>query len=357
LQSRPPAGIPSAGNHARASTRFLTDVPPKLTQSSELQAGTSMDQFAAQVLGQETQLKSLELGLDSRDWAGSCDVGFSCAYTNTISWKNPTTPLPVENDPRGVFERLFGDGGTTDPAARLARIRDDRSVLDVVTGQIRRLQQGLASRDRAKIDQYVEAIRDIERRIQMAEDQSARELPLVEQPAGVPPTFEEHAKLMLDLQVLAYQSDLTRVTTFMFGRELSGRPYPELGVNDAHHPTSHHQNDPVKLANLTKINTFHMKLFAYYVDKLKATPDGDGSLLDHVLLMYGAGMSDSQQHAYVNVPVMLLGGAELFKGGRHVKYAETPLANLHVTLLSKLGVRAVDKIGDSTGQLDYLSLS
>lgn len=357
LQSKPPAGIPSAGNHARASTRFLTDVPPKLSQSSELLAGTSMDQHAARVLGQETQLKSLELGLDSRDWAGSCDVGFSCAYTNTISWSNPTTPLPVENDPRAVFERLFGDSGSTDAATRMARLHDDRSILDVVTDQIRRLQQGMGARDRAKIDQYVEAIRDIERRIQKAEEQQTRELPTVAQPAGVPPTFEEHAKLMLDLQVLAYQSDLTRVITFMFGRELSGRSYPELGVNDAHHPTSHHQDDPVKLANLTKINTFHMKLFAYYVDRLGATPDGDGSLLDHVLLMYGAGMSDSQQHAYVNVPVLLLGGAGQLKGGRHLKYTETPLANLHVTLLEKLGVRTVDRMGDSTGHLEYLSLS
>ncbi len=284
LSSKPPAAIPGGGNHARASTRFLTDVPPKLTQNSELQAGVSVDQIAATVLGRDTQLTSLELSLDGRDFAGSCDVGFSCAYTNTISWRNETTPLPMENDPRAVFERMFGDSGTTDPAARRARIQEDRSILDAVTEQIARLQRGLDSRDRAKVDQYLEATRDIERRIRMAEEQSGRELPRVDQPAGVPPTFEEHARLMFDLQVLAYQSDLTRVITFMMGRELSGRPYPEIGVNDAHHPTSHHQNDPVKLAKLSKINTFHTTQFAYYLDRLAATPDGDGSLFDHVVL-------------------------------------------------------------------------
>jgi len=355
LSSRPPAAIPGGGNHARASTRFLTDVPPKLSQNTELQAGVSIDQIAAKELGRQTQLTSLELSLDGRDFAGSCDVGFSCAYTNTIAWRDASTPLPMENDPRAVFERMFGDSGTTDPAARRARVREERSILDAVTEQIGRLQRRLGSRDRAKVEQYLEATRDVERRIQKAEEQSAQELPRVDQPAGVPATFEEHAKLMFDLQVLAYQTDLTRVITFMIGRELSGRPYPEIGVNDAHHPTSHHQNDPEKLAKLAKINTFHAALFAYYLDKLKSTPDGGGSLLDHTLLMYGAGMSDSQLHAYSSLPLLLVGGG--VKGGRHLKFAaDTPLANLHLTLLDKLGVR-IDTIGDSTGPLDIDRLS
>jgi hypothetical protein len=358
LQSKPPAAMPGAGNHARASTRFLTDVPPKLAQNSEIQAGTSMDQFAAKELGQHTQLTSLELSLDGRDFTGSCDVGLSCAYTNTIAWRSPTTPLPMENDPRAVFERLFGDGGTTDSAARLARIREDRSILDEVTRQVARLQQGLDARDRGKVSEYLDAIRDVERRIQKAEEQSAQELPVVDQPAGVPATFEEHAKLMCDLQVLAYQCDLTRVITFMIGRELSGRPYPELGVNDAHHPTSHHQNDPVKLANLTKINIFHATLFAYYLDRLRATADGDGSLLDNMMIIYGAGMSDSQRHAHTNLPVMLMGGGSgHLKGGRHLKYPDdTPLANLHLTLLDKLGV-PLTEIGDSNGRIQIDTLS
>jgi hypothetical protein len=355
LSSKPPAAIPGGGNHARASTRFLTDVPPKLTQNTELQAGVSIDQIAAKELGRQTQLSSLELSLDGRDFAGSCDVGFSCAYTNTIAWRDASTPLPMENDPRAVFERMFGDSGTTDPVARRARILEERSILDAVTDQIGRLQRGLGSGDRAKIEQYLEATRDVERRIQRAEEQSAQELPRVDQPAGVPTSFEEHAKLMFDLQVLAYQTDLTRVITFMIGRELSGRPYPEIGVNDAHHPTSHHQNDAEKLAKLAKINTFHATLFAYYLDKLKATPDGDGSLLDHLILMYGAGMSDSQLHAYSSLPLLLVGGN--VKGGRHLKFAtDTPLANLHLTLLDRLGVR-IDTIGDSTGALDLDMLS
>ena len=330
-------------------------MPPKLSQNTELQAGVSIDQIAARELGRETQLTSLELSLDGRDFAGSCDVGFSCAYTNTIAWRDASTPLPMENDPRAVFERMFGDSGTTDPAARRARVREERSILDAVTEQIGRLQRRLGSRDRAKVEQYLEATRDVERRIQKAEERSAQELPRVDQPAGVPATFEEHAKLMFDLQVLAYQTDLTRVITFMIGRELSGRPYPEIGVNDAHHPTSHHQNDPEKLAKLAKINTFHAALFAYYLDRLKSTPDGGGSLLDHTLLMYGAGMSDSQLHAYSSLPLLLVGGD--VKGGRHLKLAaDTPLANLHLTLLDKLGVR-IDTIGDSTGPIDIDMLS
>lgn len=358
LASKPPATIPGGAVHARASTRFLTDVPPKLSQSAELEAGTSIDQILAKAIGRQTELASLELSIEGRDFAGSCDVGFSCAYTNTISWLNPTTPLPMENDPRAVFERLFGDDGTTDEAARRARRQEDRSVLDAVTDQIASLQRGLGATDRVKISQYLEAVRDIERRIERAEEQRSKDLPLVDQPAGVPSAYEDHVKLMFDMQVLAYQSDLTRIITFMLARELSGRSYPEIGVYDAHHPTSHHQNDPVKLERLAKINTFHTTLFSYYLEKLKSTPDGDGSLLDHIVLIYGAGMGDSQLHAPTDLPVLLVGGAAgRLKGGRHLTYrTETPLANLHLSLMDKLGV-PIDRIGDSTGRLDIDTLS
>ena len=358
LSSKPPANLPGIGTHARASTRFLTDIPPKHSQSAQLEAGTSLDQLLAQQIGQKTQLASLELSIDGRDFAGSCDVGFSCAYTNSISWANPTTPLPMENDPRVVFERLFGDGGTTDPAARRAQRQDERSILDAVKDQISRFQSGLGTNDRGKMSQYLDAIRDIERRIEVAEKDTSEHVLTASQPAGVPSVYEEHVKLMFDMQVLAYQADLTRVITFMMSRELSGRSYPEVGVYDAHHPTSHHSGDPVKLANEAKINAFHTKLFSYYLDKLKATPDGDGSLFDHMLLMYGAGMSDSQLHSPVDLPLLLLGGASgHLKGGRHVKYpTETPLANLHLTILDKFGV-PIDRMGDSTGKLEINTLS
>ena len=356
LSCIPPEAVPGGGNHARASTRFLTDVPPRHTQNSQIGAGTSMDQFAAAELGQHTQLASLELSLDGRDFSGSCDVGFSCVYTNTISWRGPATPLPTENDPRAMFERLFGDSDTTDQVARRARMREDRSILDAVTDKAAAMQARLGPGDQLKLTEYLDGIRDVERRIQIAETQSIEELPLVDRPAGIPRSYEEHAKLLFDLQVLAYQTDLTRVMTCMMGRELTGRSYPELGVSGAHHPISHHQRNAQKLADLQKINTFHMQLFAYYLDKLRATPDGDGSLFDHVLLLYGAGMADSNQHAHMSLPIMLTGGAGgQLEGGRHLRYPEeTPLANLHLTLLEKLGVH-LDAIGDSTGQLDHLT--
>jgi hypothetical protein len=349
-------GPQSTGFHARASTKFLTGMIPKFTQSSEVEAGISMDQLAARELGRETELASLELALESGEsGAGSCDVGFSCTYTSTISWRAAQTPLPMESNPRAVFERLFGDTATTDRAARLARIAEHRSVLDSVTAKIARLRHRVGPKDAAKLEQYLDAIRDVERRIQKSEEQSARELPLVEQPIGVPPSFAEHARLMFDLQVLAYQSDLTRVITFMIGREFSGRSYPEAGAPDAHHPTSHHQGDPTKLAHLTRINTYHAQLFAEYLDKLASTPDGDGSLVDHLMILYGAGMSDGNAHSPRNLPILLVGGgAGRLKGGRHLRFApETPLANLHVTLLDRLGIR-LDRLGDSSGGLQDL---
>ena len=355
LNSNPPptpAGQ-DPGLHARASTRFLTNVPPKFTTGSDLMAGVSMDQIAARELGQQTQLASLELSMESTESAGTCDQGYSCAYTSTISWRSPATPLPMENDPRAVFERLFGDSGNTDPAARLAHMQLQRSILDSLTEKTARLERGLGPDDRAKLNEYLDAVRDVERRIQNAAQRNTVELPVTEHPAGIPGTFDEHAKLMYDLQVLAYQSDLTRVSTFMMGREFTGRQYSEIGVPDAHHPISHHQNDPDKLAKLLKINSFHTNLFGYFLDRLRGTPDGDGTLLDHVTLIYGAGMSDSNAHDPHNLPILLVGGAAgQLKGGRHLRYpAGTPLANLHLTVLDMMGVH-LGRIGDSTGELD-----
>jgi hypothetical protein len=344
-------GVESEGPHARASTRFLTGVPSKRADGADLHASVSMDQLIARVQGQHTQLASLELAIDGRDFAGSCDDGFSCAYTNTIAWSSESTPLPMENNPRVVFERLFGDTGSTNPAVRQARLLKDASLLDSVTERAADLQRGLGPQDRSKLNQYLDAVRDVERRIQKAEEQSSRELPVMDQPAGVPATFGEHARLMFDLQALAYQTDLTRVTTFMLGREITGRTYAEIGVPDAHHPISHHQSDPEKFVKLTKINTYHVSLFAEFLEKLRATPDGDGSLLDHVTILYGAGMSDPNSHGSRNLPLALVGGGARAGGARHIKYAEdTPLANLHLTLLDKMGVR-IDRLGHSTGRL------
>lgn len=345
----------NAGVHASASTRFLTGVTPARTEN-DLQAEVSIDQLVARELGQQTQLGSLELALDQNDVFGSCDIGFSCQYTSTISWRDARTPLPMETNPRVVFERLFGDTGTTEPAVRQQRMRKDQSLLDAVTDRVSELNRSVGAGDRAKLDQYLDAVRDVERRIQMAEAQGGRELPEVTQPSGIPDTYEAHAKLMFDMQVLAYQTDLTRVITFMMGRELSGRTYAEIGVPDSHHPTSHHRDDPVLYEKITKINEFHTSLFAYYLDKLDATPDGNGSLLDNMLMLYGAGMSDSNQHSNSGLPLVLFGGGSgAVKGGRHLRYAEnTPISNLHLTMLDKLGM-PVEKLGNSTGPLALLS--
>ena len=348
----------NAGVHASAATRFLTGVTPARTESN-LQAGVSVDQLVARNFEKHTQLASLELALDSRDVSGSCDVGFSCTYTNTISWRSDTTPLSGENNPRAVFERLFGDAGSTDSAARLARIRKDRSILDSVTEKIDALQRGLGPNDRVRVTEYLEAVRDVERRIRKAEEQSGRALPEVDQPAGIPATYAEHAKLMFDLMLLAYQTDLTRVSTYMMAREISGRTYPEIGVPDSHHPTSHHRDDPTLYEKIAKINEFHISLFGYFLEKARATPDGDGNLLDHMMLLYGAGMSDSNLHDNKGLPLVLVGGAsgQLRPGGRHLRYEEkTPATNLHLTILDKMGV-PVDRIADSTGPLDLLTVS
>ena len=344
-------GPPNYAVHGAASTRFLTTEPPLASTGSIVEAGISADQMVAKHFARETQLASLELSLES-PFAGVCDVGSSCVYTDTISWRSRTTPLPMEHNPRVVFERLFGEADTTDPKARLARLASRRSLLDSVADSIADLRQQLGVADRVKVNEHLDAIRDIERQIQKAEEQGARELPAIERPAGVPATFPEHARLMFDLQVLAYQSDLTRVITFMMGRELSGRSYPEIGFYEGHHPTSHHQNDPVKIAKLTRVNAHHAVQFAYFLERLRSTADGDGSLLDHVTIVYGGGMSDGNSHSPDNLPILVAGGgAGQLKGGRHLRFPEgTPVANLHATLLPKLGVQ-VDRFGNSTGTL------
>jgi hypothetical protein len=355
LNCIPTPGRPG-GAHAKASTRFLTDISPP-TSETWLDAGISMDQILAQETGKHTQLASLELAIESGETAGACDTGYACPYTNTISWKSANTPLPTQNNPRLVFERLFGDSTSTDPKERLSRLRQQQSVLDSVTQEVARLGGSLPQSDRTKLTEYLDAIRGVERRIQIAEEQGNQQVPLINHPVGIPADWETHVKLMFDLQVLAYQTDLTRVITMMLGHEHSGMTYPQIGVPDAHHPISHHQREPEKLAKVSKINAYHVKMFAYLLEKLRATPDGDGTLLDHMTLIYGAGIADSNSHAPVNIPIVLAGGgAGNLKGGRHTHFKDMPLANLHLTLLDQLGVH-IDKIGDSTGRVDPQTLS
>ena len=344
------------GDHARAASTWLTGVHVKKTEGPDIRAGQSLDQLIAHELGKETQLTSLELALDSVEVLGACDQGYSCAYANTISWRTPTTPLPMENDPRAVFERLFGAADSTDASARLARLREDRSVLDFVRSEADGLKRSLGAADNGKLTQYLDAVRDVERRVQKAEQQSDREMPVFEQPVGIPDTFEEHAKLMYDLWALAFQTDLTRVGTFMIGKEVTGRSYPEIGVSSGHHGVSHHQNDPKQLEALAKINNYHVQMFAYFLDKLKNTSDGDGSLLDHTILLAGTGISDGNLHFHLDLPMLVAGGAAgNLRGGRHIQYNDDPpLTNLYLSVLDKLGM-PVERFGNSTGQIEYLT--
>ena len=345
-----------AGDHARAGATWLTGVHPKKSEV-DIHAGISADQIAAKELGKATQLSSLELGLEAPSLAGDCDSGYSCAYTNTISWSTPTTPLPVEVNPRAVFERLFGDGESTDPKARLAAMKEQSSILDYISGDVARLSPGLGSRDRNKLDQYLDAIRDIERRIQKAEQQNASmQIPVMDRPSGVPEEFVDHARLMTDLMVLAFQADLTRVVSFMLAREGSNRPYRNIGVSDGHHSVTHHQNDPEKIAKVAKINEFHVQSFAYMLQKLRDTKDGDGNLLEHSQILYGSSISDGNAHTHHDLPLLLAGGAAgRMTGGRHIRYPkETPMNNLLLTMLDQAGVRA-DKLGDATGEIPSLA--
>jgi hypothetical protein len=316
--------------------------------------GTTVDQIAAQHIGQETQLPSLEMSMDLLATVGQCDNGYACVYQNNLSWSSPTTPLPSEAHPRLVFERLFGEGGSV--AERRAALKKRASLLDSVTEEITRLQQSLGPADRAKVGQYLEAVREVERRIQKAEaDAVDNPLPDLDRPVGVPAAYADHARLMFDLQILALQGDITRVITFQLARETSNRCYPEIGVPDAHHLLTHHGNDPEKIAQVARINQFHVSLFAEFLGKLKSTPEGNGSLLDHALYLYGSGMGNPNVHDHTNLPILVAGGAAgRMRGGRHIKYAQaTPLANLHLTLLDKVGVH-LDSFADSQGKIDDL---
>ena len=342
-----PPGRPG-GFHAKAATRFLTDVTPP-TSETWLDAGVSMDQVLANEFGSKTQLASLELAIESNETAGACDIGFACVYSNTISWKSANTPLPTQNNPRAVFERLFGDSRSTDARARLARIEQDRSILDSITEETARLRGTLGASDRAKLAEYLEAVRDVERRLRLAEEQSDRDVPWMDRPAGIPADYDDHVDLMFDLMLLAYQSDLTRVITFMLGREFSGMTYPQIGVADAHHPISHHAGDTDKIDKMLKVNRYHASLFAKLLDRMQTISDGDGSLLDHTTMMYGYGMAESNTHSQADIPLVLAGGGNgTIRGGRHIRFTDTPLANLHVALMDNMGVR-VDRHGDSTG--------
>ncbi len=344
--------------HAGASGSFLTGTARGGRTETEIIADVSMDQLLARHFAKDTQVASLELSMDAPANAGACTGNLSCVYTHTLSWRSPTQPLPMEWNPRAVFERLFGDSGSTDRSAREARLRQHKSLLDSVTEKLVRLKHDLGPDDQTKVDEYAEAIRDVERRIQKAEEQRDLELPTLEQPQGAPPAFEDHLALMLDLQLLAFQSDLTRVVSFMIGKEQSARPYPQIGVPEAHHPLSHHNDMPELVAHMSKINRYHTELFSKYLAKLRATADGDGSLLDHMTILYGSGISNSTRHSGDNLPLLVMGGgAGKLKGGRHLTYSDKPtMANLLVTLMDKMDV-PIDRIGGSTGRLPLDTLS
>jgi len=356
LDSQQAAGLTGevGGDHPRACTAWLTGTHAKMTSGADLRAGISADQIAAREFGKHTQLASLEMGLESGEVVGACESAYGCAYYDTISWRNETTPLPMENRPRAIFERLFGDAGT-DPKVRLALRQEDRSILDAINADVKQMRIKVGGSDRSKIDQYLEAVRDIERRMQLAEKQSEgdQEVPLGS-PVGAPEVFSDYFKLMADLMVVSWQTDMTRVITFQMGHEMSGRAYPELGFGDAHHPCTHHQGDPEKQEKTTKINGLHTKMLSYYLSRLKETSDGDGSLLDHSMILYGAGLSDANLHLYTDLSLVLVaGGVGGIKGGQHVRYPlRTPMTNLLLTMLDKANVPHVEQLGDSSGRLD-----
>ena len=342
------------GSHATSNSSFLSAAKAKHTEGNDYYLGTTVDQVAAKQLGKETQLPSLELAMDLLETVGQCDNGYACVYQNNLSWSSPTTPLPAEAHPRIVFETLFGEGGNA--AERKAALRKRASLLDAFNNDIARLKRNLGASDRDKVNQYLDTIREVERRIQRAEaDATTNPLPDLDRPVGVPAAYADHARLMFDLQLLAMQGDVTRVLTFQLARETSNRTYPEIGVPDPHHPLSHHGNDPDKIARMAKINAFHVSLFAEYLQKLKDTPEGDGSLLDHSLILYGSGIGNPNIHDHVNLPIIVAGGAAGgMRGNRHIRYDKpTPLANLHLSLLDKVGVR-LESFADSTGKLNEL---
>jgi hypothetical protein len=343
------------GDHARAAASFLTGIHPKKTAGADISLGVSVDQIAAQKIGSATRFASLELGCEDGRLVGNCDSGYSCAYSNSISWRTSTTPMPPEVNPRAVFERLFGDASET-PEVRAKRLAYNKSILDFVLDDTQRLKGDLGRTDRRKLDEYLDAVREIERRIEMAEHDPKQFTPTIEKPAGVPVEFADHVRLMFDLMTLAFQADLTRVSTFMICREGSTRTYREIGVSDAHHPLTHHRNNPEWIEKVTKINCFHLEQFAYFVNKLKTTTDGDGTLLDRMMVVYGSGLADGNQHTHNDLPVVLAGtGNGALRPGRHVRYPkETPMTNLYVAMLDHMGVTP-EHIGDSTGELQHLT--
>lgn len=342
------------GSHATSNSAFLSAARAKRTESSDYYNGTTVDQIAAKHIGQRTQLPSLELSMDLLSTVGQCDNGYACVYQNNLSWASPTQPLPSEAHPRIVFESLFGNGGT--PAQREAALRSRASLLDSITCEIKRLKNRVGTSDQNRIEEFMTSIREVERRIQLAEiNAKDNPLPDLDRPVGVPVSYGEHAKLMFDLQLLAFQGDITRVVSFQLAREASTRTYPEIGVSDPHHPVTHHGNDPEKLKKVAKINQYHVSLFADFLKKMDAIPEADGSLLDHSLYMYGSGMGDPNAHDHSNLPIVVAGGAAgKMKGGRHVRFTDsTPLSNLHLTLLNKVGV-PLETFSDSTGTVDEL---
>jgi len=340
-----------AGDHARCCATFLTGVHIKKSDH-ELVCGASMDQLVAKRFGEQTQIASLELGLDAPSMVGSCDSGYSCAYNNTMSWTGPQTPLPITVNPREVFERLFGDGDLADAATRRNQMLLQASLLDFVADDAKRFSGSLGANDRRKIEEYMESIRDVERRIQKAEAAGAdTALPQMARPSGIPESYSEYARMMIDLQALAMQADLTRVGTFMFGRESGARSYPETGVPDGHHPLSHHGNNPEKMANLTKINTYHVEQVAYYFKKMSETKDGEASLLDSTMVLAGAALADPNRHDHRDLPIILGGG--LVKGNRHIDAKSIPMTNLMLTMMDMLGVHE-EKLGDSSGRMTGL---
>ena len=342
------------GDHTRGTSSWLTGVHPKRTEGADIRNGISADQIAASEIGKDTAQPSLELAIDLNFLGGQCENSYACAYMNTLSWSSATTPLPTENNPRIVFERLFGDGGT--PEQRLARAKENRSILDSVMADLDRLQKSLGPSDRAKVGDYVDSVREVERRIQRVEQRSTSDLADLNETSGIPERFDEHVKLMYELQWLAYRADITRVITFMLGRELNFRTYPEIGITEGHHGLSHHQDNPNQLAKYAKLGTYQAELFGWFLEKLKSTPEGDGTLLDHSLFLYGAGLSNPNLHAHYDLPLVLVGSAAgQLRGGRHIVYKqETPMTNLLLSMLDKVGVRP-EKLGDSTGRLEVLS--
>jgi hypothetical protein len=344
------------GDHARAAASYLTGVHPRKTAGADIQNGISVDQVAAMHIGSQTRFGSIELGCDDSRTVGNCDSGYSCAYTNSLAWRGPATPMPPETNPRLVFERLFGDiDPSLSPEVRARRLRYRRSILDLVGERTTQLSADLGPSDKRKLDEYLSSIREIEQRIERAENDLTGLTPNIDKPTGIPVAYADYVNLMFDLQILAFQTDSTRIVTMMMGREGSMRTYPEIGVPDPHHPLTHHRNNAEWIEKVTQVNTMHVKLFAGFVQKMKDTPDGDGSLLDHSMIVYGSGLSDGNRHTHEDLPVLLVGGGGNFRVGTHIVYPkDTPMTNLFLTMLDRMGVQP-EKLGDSTGQIEHLT--